>query len=247
MVRADTRERENGLLDCIVESYIRESRPISSSYLCEKYRLPYSSATVRNVMERLEEKGLLSHVHVSSGRVPTQRAFKQYVDKLKEEERDYTPELPVEIDRAGACDLGLDESFHVTLDMLAEASGYTSLIAYTGQSEKFIFRGTRYILEQPEFEDLARLRNVLYALEVKMQELHRMLFQYVNERVAFVIGDDIGFEEIADCSLVISGTRGHNLSFALAILGPMRMDYIKAASCVYSVNTQVRKMIEEML
>ncbi|UCC95728.1 MAG: heat-inducible transcription repressor HrcA, partial [Candidatus Omnitrophota bacterium] len=85
MVRlANSREREEELLDLLVESYIQESRPISSTYLCDKYHLPYSSATVRNILENLEKRGYLSHVHTSSGRVPTKGGFKHYVSGLQE-------------------------------------------------------------------------------------------------------------------------------------------------------------------
>jgi heat-inducible transcriptional repressor len=132
-------------------------------------------------------------------------------------------------------------------------SGYASLVAVSesldeaGGDEKVFFRGARFILEQPEFEDISRLKNLFYTLEVKMTKLQVLLFHCLDEKVKILIGDDIGFEEISDCSLVVSGSRERKISFALALLGPMRMDYIKASTCLYSIKNQLKKFIGSWL
>ncbi|UCC96195.1 MAG: hypothetical protein JSW40_05490, partial [Candidatus Omnitrophota bacterium] len=141
----------------------------------------------------------------------------------------------------------IEDAMGHTLDILAQISGYTSLVAFSGKNEKCFFRGTRFIFEQPEFENVNRLKSLFYILEVKMGELQQMLFHYFDENIKFLIGDEIGFEEISDCSLIVSGAREKELSFALAILGPMRMDYIRAASCVCAMKNQLKKTIEEFL
>ncbi len=54
MVRQiDTRRRLNEILFLIIETYIEDPTPVSSKHLCDKYRLPYSSATIRHVMEHV--------------------------------------------------------------------------------------------------------------------------------------------------------------------------------------------------
>ncbi|MDD5583780.1 MAG: hypothetical protein PHV55_01810 [Candidatus Omnitrophica bacterium] len=243
MVRfVDTKEREEEILNLVIESYINESKPISSTHLCTKYNLPYSSATVRNVMENLEKKGLLSHVYTSSGRIPTKTGFKCYVEHLKED--DFIQDYPVTLDIASQQIVDMEEGINYTLDVLAKMSGYTSLIAIAGKDEHFFFRGTRFILEQPEFEDITRLKSLFYALEVEIDQLGDLLFQYLDERVRILIGDEIGFKEISDCSLMVSGSKEKKLSFALALLGPMRMNYTKAASCLYSTKNELKKIIE---
>jgi heat-inducible transcriptional repressor len=133
------------------------------------------------------------------------------------------------------------------LDILAENSGYASFLAVSGKNDRLFFRGARFILEQPEFEDIQRLKNLFYALEVKICQLQDLLFHCFNENVKILIGDEIGFEEISDCSLVVSGSQQKNLSFALALLGPMRMDYTKAASYLCSIKRQLREAIEQCL
>lgn len=241
----DTREREQEILNLVVESYINESKPVSSTHLCEKYHLPYSSATVRNVMEKLEKDGFLSHIHTSSGRVPTKKGFKNYVEGIKEEE--YIKNYPVSLDFYSRHILDVEGGVNYTLNLLAELSGYTSLVAIAGKDERFFFRGTRFILQQPEFEDIQRLRNLFYALEVKIEQLQDLLFDSLDEHVKILIGDDIGFEEISDCTLMVSGSRESKLSFALALLGPMRMNYVKAANCLYSTKNEFKKALQALL
>lgn len=240
----DTKERQESILELIVDSYIKESRPISSKYLCRKYNLPCSSATVRNVMESLERQGYLSHIHTSSGRVPTKTGFKRYVERLKEEDMlDHAIDTTFEIMHLNSIESIINDS----LDILSQISGYTSMVALSSPDARLVFRGTRFILDQPEFEDIARLKNLFYALEVRIDELGQLLFNYADERIKILIGDDIGFDEISDCSLVVSGLKEQNLSLALALLGPMRMDYAKAASCVYSITGKLREAVEELI
>jgi heat-inducible transcriptional repressor len=59
---------------------------VGSSALVEKYRLPYSSATVRNEMARLEEDGFITQPHTSAGRIPTDNGYRYYVETLMSEE-----------------------------------------------------------------------------------------------------------------------------------------------------------------
>jgi heat-inducible transcriptional repressor len=77
-------ERENKVLQAIIWSHIKTAKPTGSRYLANKYRLGISPATVRNTMSDLEDKGFLEHPHRSAGRVPTDKAYRHYVDHLLE-------------------------------------------------------------------------------------------------------------------------------------------------------------------
>jgi heat-inducible transcriptional repressor len=79
-------ERRQKLLKIIVDEYVTSAQPIGSSALVEKYQLPYSSATVRNEMARLEEDGYITQPHTSAGRIPTDHGYRYYVETLMAEE-----------------------------------------------------------------------------------------------------------------------------------------------------------------
>ena len=73
-------ERKESVLKLIVEEYIRTIKPVGSKNICET--LDCSSATVRNEMQALEEEGYLEKTHTSSGRVPSEKGYRYYVDHL---------------------------------------------------------------------------------------------------------------------------------------------------------------------
>lgn len=75
--------RHDYILKCIVEYFIKTATPVGSSTLIEKYDLPYSSATIRNEMSILEAQGYIEKTHTSSGRVPSSKGYKYYVDHLR--------------------------------------------------------------------------------------------------------------------------------------------------------------------
>ena len=74
--------RQNDILKMIVTEYIKLARPVGSKLICDK--LNCSSATIRNEMMELEELGLLEKTHTSSGRVPSEKGYRYYVDNLME-------------------------------------------------------------------------------------------------------------------------------------------------------------------
>ena len=75
-------ERKKRILATVVESYIESAEPVGSKQIAEEYEHEYSSATIRNEMKLLEDYGLLEQPHVSSGRVPSTKGYRYYVDNL---------------------------------------------------------------------------------------------------------------------------------------------------------------------
>lgn len=79
---AELSERERQVLEAVIHSYVATAEPAGSRTLSRRYELGISPATIRNTMSDLEEKGFLYHPHTSAGRVPTDRAYRVYVDSL---------------------------------------------------------------------------------------------------------------------------------------------------------------------
>jgi heat-inducible transcriptional repressor len=75
-------ERERRVLEAVIQSYVETALPAGSNAIAKKFGLGVSSATIRNTMSDLEEKGLLYHPHTSAGRVPTDVAYRIYVDSI---------------------------------------------------------------------------------------------------------------------------------------------------------------------
>lgn len=75
--------RQDEILKLIVEDFIASGEPVGSNSLIKKHELPYSSATVRNDMMKLEVMGYIEKTHTSSGRVPSSKGYRYYVEYLK--------------------------------------------------------------------------------------------------------------------------------------------------------------------
>jgi heat-inducible transcriptional repressor len=75
-------DRKKRILQAIIDDYIDKAEPIGSRTIARKYELGLSSATIRNEMADLEEMGYLAQPHTSAGRVPSDKGYRLYVDKL---------------------------------------------------------------------------------------------------------------------------------------------------------------------
>jgi heat-inducible transcriptional repressor len=82
MPLADLSDRERKVLEAVIQTYVATAQPAGSRQLARRFGLGVSSATIRNTMSDLEEKGYLSHPHTSAGRVPTDVAYRAYVDAM---------------------------------------------------------------------------------------------------------------------------------------------------------------------
>lgn len=75
-------ERKLKILQAIIYDFIKTAEPVGSRTLSKNYDLGISPATIRNEMSDLEDMGYLSHPHTSSGRVPSEKAYRLYVDQM---------------------------------------------------------------------------------------------------------------------------------------------------------------------
>ena len=98
-------ERDRRILGVLVHAYIDQGEPISSLWLANR-GFGVSSATLRNIMARLEEQGYVRQPHTSAGRVPTDHGYRLYVDQLLAERKSSRPAPQVEarLRRAGTVD-----------------------------------------------------------------------------------------------------------------------------------------------
>ena len=90
-------ERDRKVLQAIIRDYIQTAQPVGSRIISKKYQMGLSPATIRNVMADLEEMGFLLQPHTSAGRVPTDRAYRFYVDTILNLRR-LTPEERAQIE-----------------------------------------------------------------------------------------------------------------------------------------------------
>lgn len=119
-------ERQKDLLKEIVESYIKDARPVGSKALVEKLKV--SSATIRNEMSALEELGYLEKTHTSSGRVPSKEGYKYYVDNImKPKELNGEEMLKLQTIFSNN-ELVLSDAIKECMAIISEITNYTSIV-----------------------------------------------------------------------------------------------------------------------
>lgn len=125
--------RQDELLKEIVESYIKNVKPVGSKSLCDK--LNCSSATIRNEMVLLEEEGLIEKTHTSSGRIPSEKGYRYYVENLmkpKELSGDDVLKLQA-IFRNN--ELVLNDTITQVMKIISEMTNYTSVVLGKASSD----------------------------------------------------------------------------------------------------------------
>src|ERR1700731_4525116 len=75
-------ERKLAVLRAIVEDYVSTTEPVGSKSLVDRHGLDVSPATIRNDMAVLEEQGFITQPHTSAGRIPTDKGYRLFVDRL---------------------------------------------------------------------------------------------------------------------------------------------------------------------
>ena len=136
MAQDELDERKKRILKAVIDEYIETREPVGSRTISKLPDMDYSPATIRNEMADLEELGYLSQPHTSAGRVPSDKGYRLYVDKLikLEEKIGFEPTVK-ELDdvKTGIQrDIGeMSDQIRVASELISRLTEYTS-IAVTG-------------------------------------------------------------------------------------------------------------------
>lgn len=224
MVRnVDYETRRRAVLTEAINRYIQEAVPVASEDIAEDFAL--SPATIRNVFAELEESGFLTHPYTSGGRIPTQKGYRYYVDflilqleLLDEEKEQILNGYQKEMQR-------LEDALEKTSEVISTVTHYAGIVSFLDWQDRLFYRGISYVLEQPEFQNLERMRLLVKMIEEK-QKLLSIINRDFKERIKVYIGRELECAEIENCSLVVSSYQIKNKpSGRLAVLGPLRMKY----------------------
>lgn len=120
-------ERKKKVLKAIVEEYINTAEPVSSNSIVKNYDLNYSSATIRNEMADLEKIGLLEKTHTSSGRVPSEKGYRYYVDQLMEDDKISLEEIKYISDKLETKVNEIEDLTKIAANTISEVTHYTAV------------------------------------------------------------------------------------------------------------------------
>lgn len=337
-------ERSRQILEAIIEDYIVTAEPVGSSAVARRHSFPLSSATVRNVMAHLEDQGLLTSPHTSAGRIPTDKAYRIYVDSmigLRQISREEKREIIKRCRRSGAgpqdivkeagrtisllsnymglvvapsvnsdlfrqiefirlshhkvlvilvtsngivqnrlveTEFNLQESqlcamgnylnqlmqgltisqarTRILEEMQSEKAQYDTMMlqalrmseqTVVGSNEELFVEGQSRILDQPEFSDAGRMKDIFQAFEQKSQLLGLLSRCMASDGVQIYIGSETPVSSSAGVSMVTSRfVTANNTVGLLGVIGPTRMGYSSVIPIVDYTARLVTKLLQEM-
>ena len=238
-----TTDRRLEILRAIVDEYVETQEPVGSKAIAEKRALGISPAPIRTEMAVLEEEGFITQPHTSAGRIPTDRGYRLFVDKLSAVKPLSTAERrAIETFLEGAHDL--DEVVKRSAKLLADITKQVAVVKYPkiGDSsgrEMMAISGTANLARSGE--DLGpALSPILEALEEQVVLLR--LLSDAHPTVHVTIGSEQQDMNLQTTSLV---SVGYGSDASLGILGPTRMDYAGSMAAVSAVARYVGRFITE--
>lgn len=225
-------QRQIDLLGVILKEYIGSGVPVASESLVEKYELPFSSATIRNEMMKLEEEGFLCQPHTSAGRIPSDKGYRFYVDylmKLRELGKREEEKLKKQIQESQESN---ERLIHNLARAVADLSNTLVIVGMVEDRDFYEEAGVRNFLDQYEPDDALEMQQIIFDLEYidkNAWEFTRLL----HDDIGVYIGTENPMRPIQKYSTIVSSYELPNREQGfLALLGPKRMDYEKNISLV---------------
>ncbi|TSC92031.1 MAG: hypothetical protein CEN90_146 [Parcubacteria group bacterium Licking1014_17] len=236
-------ERQKQVLKQLVEEYINSAEPVSSKLLTNQGKFKLSSATLRAEMQSLEEAGYLHQPHTSSGRVPTDKAYRFYVDNfLRVGDSNLRPEAKKRISGDLADAMSDPEKMIKCLaDALSSLSSSVVITAIKEQQD-FFKRGLAPLFQHPEFQfadAMSRMAKFFDEFESMFDRMEREFFGVPDDiEIRIAIGRENHIRDMQDQTLMTAGyDLPGRLRGLLVLVGPMRMDYEKNINLLtYAVN-----------
>lgn len=263
-------DRQEKLLDFIIREHVKTAKPVGSALIAKKAGFKLSSATLRNEMGELEKAGYLAQLHTSGGRVPTDKAYRYYVNSLLETKKNLnleagykkkikdalsgTPPDPREINKVVARILSnLSGSLVITgisTEFLRGLKHHEE--ATPSQDEDFFKKGLVSLFENPEFREFGeafQLTRFFEEFEGMFQFIEREFFNTLGTPrgipVQIMIGRESPFKQIQH-ETVMCAKYGlpDNCVGSLTLVGPTRMDYEKNIALIKFMTEELNKIIK---
>lgn len=225
-------ERQENLLSVVVKEYTETAVPVGSQHIAKKYGFDLSPATIRAEMNALEDAGYLFQPHTSAGRIPTDKGYRYFVERImpdRELSKTEQKKLQAELLKLKAKNTRLERT---AAKLLSGLSGNLAISGVVGKDEFFDF-GMRELLDEPEFREMDDLCRLAETLDYIDERVDQLVGRLKDNEVKIFIGKENPIKEISNCSMMVtpyrtkSGEKG-----ILALIGPKRMKYAKNKSLI---------------
>ena len=227
MENQEITQRQAKILAAIVKENCEGGQPVASADLVEKYSFNVSSPTIRNEMQALEKMGYIMQPHTSSGRVPTDKGFRYFVNQLmdkvkltlKEQDRLKTELMKLQLANA-----------EISRRLAKLVSEYSDSASFVLLPEEVSAVGISNILNNPALpaEDAKEIAEFFDHID---EHAEQMMSDYAGKGPEAKIGKEITLSKNSDYSMIVSGLKlPSGKKGVIGLVGPKSMKYEKNMS-----------------
>jgi len=256
-------DRQGLLLASIIENFVKTAEPVSSKLLEKSGFFGLSSATIRAEMNDLEDSGFLAHIYTSSGRVPTDRAYRYYVDnvvpesgiwnlesgdtKFKNKNRGTNDKnqnrIKNAITGAGEDPREINKAVAQVLSELSENLVITGI----EEGQDFFKVGLSSLFEMPEFREFDRAFRLTSFFDEFEDFFDKIEKEFFADDIKVFIGRENPVPNIRDETVILAKYNLPNdLTGSLTLIGPTRMDYAKNIGLIKYATGELNKLSKEV-
>jgi transcriptional regulator of heat shock gene len=242
--------RQTQILVAIIEQYAEVASPVGSVTLAKLFNV--SSATIRSEMAKLEDLGLIMQPHTSAGRIPTDKGYRFYVNRLTAQSEGEDEQILLNANnskdslrgfraissRVSAQNDRADHAIRSAVDSLVELTGNLGLATI---GDQLYMNGIYNLFSQPEFESGEAVQSVAQLLDNLEPWLREVA---PNEPLNVYIGSENPIGKSSGASLIISKFESpFSENSYIGVLGPTRQNYGKVVRLVQKTG----EFLEEIL
>lgn len=220
--------RQEKILILVIENYIAAAEPVGSRFLVDEGDLEWSEATVRNELRALEEAGYLTHPHTSAGRVPTERGYRYYADRLALNKTRMSNQRRLSLEKVFKQAVEFELACKNLAKEAAEWSKESIILFFS--PDKVYYTGLANLFGKPEFTGVEAI-NVSKMFD-QCEECLIDFADMVADEPQFFIGSEHPFGP----SITLTATLiGEDDSAMFIVLAPNRTDYRRNFALVKAI------------
>ncbi len=250
-------DRQKLILKAVIEEYIREAEPVSSKTLAGKRGVAVGAPMLRKEMNSLEEGGYLLKPHTSAGRVPTDKAYRMYIQEELGEKNKKPVVVGLTIKESEKVAETLNRKWPDDQALLKEISRLVSEISKelsvagtVGGENNYTF-GFSNLSREPEFQTFANINQLMRFMDNADEYFDELWSRALNDGLSVFIGAENPIKEINEFTLITGkyqlpegkpfGSAQGRQGF-ISIIGPRRMNYKRNMSLVKYISEHINNI-----
>jgi transcriptional regulator of heat shock response len=219
-------ERTQAILEAVIQEFIGNGEPVSSEQIYRKYRFDVKPATIRNELHALSEDAFLEQPHTSGGRVPTDKAYRFFVERVFEGFGGDIPESRSQMSAfRGALEEGSIHNFVTEVSDVLRAVG----VGY-GEEGNVVKSGLDELIdeliEHHELSDMHDVAAIVHDIEMLDERMENMLNFVGHGKPCVFIGKS-PITKSPHLSVIADSFEVQGRPFLFAAVGSKRMNYVE--------------------